>query len=228
MERNLLSIAQQFSGLPMDGLIGGPLNAAAKANANMAYTQTQFLLETCFVEQKVEKKTTYKPIMIEMSLERPVVPSDLKSGEKLTTVTTAFNLPILTILPINSLAVDEVDISFDMEVKSSFSEDTSENSSKESRGEASFAAKVGWGFFSATVKGSASYSSEESKSKDTHYEKSNSARYAVKVHAGQLPLPQGVTTIINAFASSIEPIEVTSSKGDSASSDKDSSGGTAG
>lgn len=38
------------------------------------------------------------------------------------TVTTKFNLPMLTIIPINSLAVDTVDIGFEMEVKSSFSE----------------------------------------------------------------------------------------------------------
>ena len=29
-------MAQQFTGLPMEDLIGGPLNASAKANAAMA------------------------------------------------------------------------------------------------------------------------------------------------------------------------------------------------
>ncbi len=48
MEKELLSMAQQFTGLPMEDLIGGPLNASAKANAAMALTQTKFLLETCF------------------------------------------------------------------------------------------------------------------------------------------------------------------------------------
>jgi len=48
MESGLLSMAQEFSGLPMEALIGGPLNAAAKANAAMAVTQTNFLLSTCF------------------------------------------------------------------------------------------------------------------------------------------------------------------------------------
>lgn len=42
MENALLSMSQQFSGLPMEDLIGGPLNAAAKANAAMALTQTKF------------------------------------------------------------------------------------------------------------------------------------------------------------------------------------------
>lgn len=30
MDANLLSMSQQFSGLPMESLIGGPLNAAAR------------------------------------------------------------------------------------------------------------------------------------------------------------------------------------------------------
>ena len=57
--------------------------------------------------------------------------------------------------------------------------------------------------------GSASYSSKDSSSHNTHYEKSNSAKYTVNVHAGQLPLPKGVNTIIEAFTQAIQPIELT-------------------
>jgi len=40
----LLSMAQEFQGLPMSSLIGGPLNAAAQANSSMAMTQVQLHL----------------------------------------------------------------------------------------------------------------------------------------------------------------------------------------
>jgi len=213
MSKELVSMAQQFSGLPMDSLIGGPLNAAAKANAAMALTQTKFLLDTCF--SKKQGTDDYTPIMIKMELERGVlIPAEkddtgkIVSDAKIDTVKTKFNLPILTILPLNSLAVDEVNIGFEMEVKSSYGEDESESSVTKKAAEVSFEAKVGYGCFSASIKGSASYSSEDSKSKNSHYEKSNSAKYTVNVHAGQLPLPQGVTTIIQAFASAIEPVEM--------------------
>lgn len=147
MEKELLSMAQQFTGLPMEDLIGGPLNASAKANAAMALTQTKFLLETCFnrVERALTDKekeeykkkygkdadssvrhTSYAPVMIEMSLERGVLtPTTDKDGKPTTEIrnfTTSFNLPLLTIIPVNSLGVNNVDISFEMEVKSSFSE----------------------------------------------------------------------------------------------------------
>lgn len=220
MEKELLSMAQQFTGLPMEDLIGGPLNASAKANAAMALTQTKFLLETCFnkvkttrtVDGKEVERTSYKPVMIEMSLERGVLtPTTDKDGNPTTEIksfTTSFNLPLLTIIPVNSLGVNSVDISFEMEVKSSYSETESENKEQETKGEGSFETKVGWGILSVSIKGSASYSSRDSSTHDTHYEKSNSAKYTVNVHAGQLPVPKGVNTIIEAFTQAIQPIEL--------------------
>ena len=211
-DRALVSMAQQFTGLPMDSLIGGPLNAAAKANAAMAATQTKFMLDTCF-NKKDPKKDDYTPIMIKMSLTRGVIDeTDTSNGVKIKEMETRFDLPLLTIIPLNSLAVDKVDINFEMEVKSSFSEESNESHENSSSGEASFEAKVGWGPFSATVKGSASYDSKDSSSHSTHYQKSNSAKYTVNVHAGQLPLPKGVNTIIEAFTKAIEPIEVKEGK----------------
>lgn len=251
MESALLSMAQEFSGLPMEALIGGPLNAAATANAAMAVTQTKFLLDTCFVKISRDKTPEvvgkaadptatpptpeiigtpeipahdeYAPVMIMMSLTRPVItpgskgvaanptatppiPAVPPTAAIIQNVTTQFNLPMLTIIPINSLAVETVDITFEMEVKSSFSEEQTDSSEKEMKAEASFEAKVGWGPFSVTVKGSASYDSKDSSTHNTHYEKSNSAKYTVNVHAGQLPVPKGVNTIIEAFTSCIQPI----------------------
>lgn len=207
---NLVSMAQQFSGLPMEDLIGGPLNAAAKANAAMAMTQTRFLMETCFDKTEDGSKISYKPIMIEMSLERGVLDKDKDGKLIVTTVETKFNLPLITIIPINSLGVNNVDISFEMEVKSSFSETEQESHTKETQGEGSFESKLGWGPLSVSIKGSASYSSQDSSTHDTHYEKSNSAKYTIKVQAGQLPVPKGVNTIIEAFTQAIQPIELPS------------------
>ncbi len=219
-DRPLVSMAQQFTGLPMDSLIGGPLNAAAKANASMAVTQTKFILDTCF--QKVDKddkddsgKDSYTPIMISMTLTRGVIQpqdKDDDSGEtpapKIVPVDTTFDLPLLTVIPINSLGVDNVDITFEMEVKSSFSEEKTEKQETEIKASASFEVKAGWGPVSATIKGSASYDHNDSSTHSTHYQKSNSAKYTVNVHAGQLPVPKGVNTIIEAYTNAIQPIKL--------------------
>jgi hypothetical protein len=253
MESGLLSMAQEFSGLPMEALIGGPLNAAANANSAMALTQTKFMLDTCFTKTpvaltaavagtagsapgvtpvvpevpgtpEIPAHDNYSPIMIVMSLTRgvitPAAPALMDNTVTPPTVitpatptiiqnmTTQFNLPLLTIVPLNSLAVETVDITFEMEVKSSFSEEQSDTQEKNVQASASFEAKIGWGPISATIKGSASYDQKDSSTHNTHYQKSNSAKYTVNVHAGQLPLPKGVNTIIEAFTQSIQPITI--------------------
>lgn len=207
METNLLSMAQQFSGLPMESLIGGPLNAAAKANSAMALSQTKFMLETCFQKDGTDEQVSYKPIMIQMTLTRGVITQKEDGTVEIKPLSTQFDLPLLTIMPLNSLAVDTVTVDFEMEVKSSFSEDDSKEKETELSGSASFETKLGWGPLSVSVKGNASYSSRDSETHNTHYEKSNSAKYTVNVHAGQLPLPKGVNTIIEAFSKAIEPIQ---------------------
>lgn len=219
-DRALVSMAQQFTGLPMDSLIGGPLNAAAKANASMAITQTKFILDTCFTKPESnsdngnDAQDSYEPIMIHMTLTRGIIQPQPENDQgeipnpTITPVKTRFDLPLLTIIPINSLGVDNVDITFEMEVKSSFSEEQSETTENTIKAAASFEVKVGWGPVSATVKGSASYDHKDSTTHSTHYQKSNSAKYTVNVHAGQLPVPKGVNTIIEAFTNSIQPIEL--------------------
>jgi hypothetical protein len=225
-ENALVSMAQQFTGLPMDSLIGGPLNAAAKANAAMAVTQTKFILDTGFSRTAVQPATDtepptyeYHPIMITMSLTRgvitPGIPAHTENDTNveatdtsIQTFTTTFDLPLITIIPINSLGVDEVAITFEMEVKSSFSEEQSEQTEENIKAEASFEVKVGWGPISATVRGSASYDQKDSATHSTHYQKSNSAKYTVNVHAGQLPVPKGVNTIIEAYTNAIQPLQM--------------------
>jgi hypothetical protein len=216
----LVSMAQQFTGLPMESLIGAPLNAAANANASMAITQTKFILDTCFEKSTSEndddnhQDSEYKPIMIKMSLVRSILQEQSQDDSGNTpppTVepfTTTFNLPLLTVIPINSLGVDSVDVTFEMEVKSSFSEEQTEEKTKEIQASASFEVKVGYGPVSATIKGNASYDNKDSSTHSTHYQKSNSAKYTVNVHAGQLPVPKGVNTIIEAYTNAIQPIQL--------------------
>ena len=110
------SIAQQFTGLPMGDLIGGPLMAVAEANGNMAKTQTKFILDTCF-NPKDDKGDIIEPIMIKMEMRRGVLSFDANGKPTTTYVDSQINLPLLTILPLNNLGVDSASVNFEMEVK---------------------------------------------------------------------------------------------------------------
>ncbi|MDW6001863.1 DUF2589 domain-containing protein [Vibrio mangrovi] len=218
----LVSMAQQFSGLPMGDLIGGPLMAAAEANNKMAMTQVKFMLDTCFSKQPVQggsnsdssQSSEYQPVMVDLKLKRPVITTTKGQNEGASTVSTdtaesSISIPLLTLLPLNALAVDDVSIEFNMEVKSSFSNEQSQQEKENMSAQGSFEAKIGYGPFSASVSGSVAKSSEKSSSNTEKYEKSNKATYDVKVHAGQLPLPEGVGVIIQAYTDNIAPIMVT-------------------
>jgi hypothetical protein len=198
---NLVNMAKQFSGLPMKELIGSPLVAAAEANNMMAMAQTKFLLNTCFSVAKVGNKELYKPIMVNMTLTRPVFNAD---GTPAPPMESDFNLPLLTIIPLNSLAVDEVNVSFEMEVKSSYSIDKSTDSHEEQ----SVSHKVNNNTVSAEMSGAVASSDNVKSNKNSTSKKSNSAKYEINAHAAQVPLPIGVLTIIETYAKSIAPIHL--------------------
>lgn len=203
--KKLVSMAKQFSGLPMRELIGAPLVAATQANNMMALSQTKFLLETCFALKTDGEKEIYKPIMINMTLTRPVINAD---GTHAAPIESDFNLPLLTIIPLNSLAVDEVKVNFEMEVKSSFSTDKSAESSKENSDKNAISRKVNNDNISAELNGVVAVSDKSSSNDSSSFKKSNSAKYEINAHAGQIPLPVGVTTIIEAFSQSMVPVQL--------------------
>lgn len=68
------------------------------------------------------KSYQYEPIMIDMILTRSVIGPGATEGADpvIKPASTKFTLPLLTILPINSLAVETVDINFEMEVEIKF------------------------------------------------------------------------------------------------------------
>lgn len=213
---HIISMAQQFSGLPMGALIGGPLKSAAEANAQMATTQVEFMLNTCFNEVSTgegeNKVTNYDPVMVNMTLTRGVLTethdSDGNPQTDIQNVRTNFALPLLTIIPLNSLAVDSVDVDFMMEVKSSTSTDNSKVNSSSTNAEGGFSGGGGFGPFQVSVHGSISHKNSSESKSSSHYQASNSATYNVKVHAGQLPLPKGVNVIIDTYAQNVTPIQM--------------------
>src|SRR6476659_2746560 len=124
--------------LDIESLISAPLVAVSKANVVMAQGQTRFLLEYCFNKTGVN----YEPVMIRMALTKAVISPEIPAVKRvepsapgvlpivagvnavpavpasMQNVTTYFNLPLLTIIPLNSLAFEKVAIAFDMEITS--------------------------------------------------------------------------------------------------------------
>jgi hypothetical protein len=224
----LENMAAQFKGLPMGDLIGGPLNAACDAQVRLAQATVDFIRVVGFKppdepesDSKGDKKNIPKSDpwsgdtrTAKFSFDRPVMldhgtPATTENGVVVTQAKppvigserVELEVPVLAIVKIPSLSITTVDITFDMEVKSS------ESSKESSDANASLDAemKFGWGLFSGTVRvhGSVATHKENTRSSD------NSAKYHVEVHAQDSGMPEGLARVLDILAQSVAPKAVT-------------------
>lgn len=205
MADGLVNMADQFKGLPMNDLIGAPLDAAVKANINMARATADFINTVGFGPDVIDstgKATGPGAIrMVNFEFERPGI--EIVNGVQTRTIEVVkMRVPLLAIVPIPNLQVDNVDITFDMEVRSS----TSEKSSTDTAATLDATAKVGWGPFSLEVKvhGSVATHKENTRTSD------NSAKYHVEVHATNHGVPEGLARVLDIMATAAKPLAVMS------------------
>lgn len=161
------------SGHSIESLISAPLTAVSKANAMMLGGQLQFILDYCFKE----KNGSHEPVMIKMNF----------SGN---TPDGCFYIPLITILPLNNLAVDEVSVKFNVEITSakthlSTSDGTNEAKPEVIQKKSRISAKIG----------------TEENGKRNRQRKSGGISVSLK--AKQIPLTKGITAIIDLYSKNI-------------------------
>lgn len=161
------------SGHSIESLISAPLTAVSKANAMMLGGQVQFILDYCFKE----KNGSHEPVMIKMNF----------SGN---TPDGCFYIPLITILPLNNLAVDEVSVKFNVEITSakthlSTSDGTNEAKPEVIQKKSRISAKIG----------------TEENGKRNRQRKSGGISVSLK--AKQIPLTKGITAIIDLYSKNI-------------------------
>jgi hypothetical protein len=185
------------SGLNIESLISAPLIAASKANVMMLTGQTRFLLEYCFLKKVDASKPEheiYEPKMINMVLKKHVIDHTKKQDEPgfITEVQMSFSLPLLSIVPLNSLAVDKVNVDFDMEITSITSHENQSNGKIIDK--------------KAQLNGKICNKRKCDNSGTNQPEDQTASRLMVKISASPLPLPVGVLTILDLYSKSILPI----------------------
>ncbi|KZN37140.1 DUF2589 domain-containing protein [Pseudoalteromonas luteoviolacea] len=223
------NIASQFSGLPMKALIGAPLKAATDANAMIANAQTQFLLTTCF-EKSTDDNNQLVPTMVNFTLSRSVI--DKNGSVSSSPVKMDISIPLMTLIPINSLAIERLKVSFNMEVKSSReinkvdSFDQQGSNVSKVRKAPERARGRSQGRLHGRKQRTAQNANEQltkpsqahefetelhgslAKSSQGELQQSSAAHasYEVTLEAGQLPLPNGITTILDIFSKNMMPL----------------------
>lgn len=188
-----MGLGEEFKGLPMESLIGAPLTAACESNLKLARTTAEFIDTVGFDTDDKGNKTVRTAKFAYNVL-------DDKGAQQKVDI----DVPLLAVVQVPSLKVDLVDITFDMEIK------TSETSKSSSSKEGKFSATLsgGWGPFSikASVSGSVSSHKENTRSTD------KSAKYHVQVKATDQGMPEGLARVLDIMNRAIVPAGVPADK----------------
>lgn len=192
----LIDMASQFKGLPMGDLIGGPLTAACDAQLRLANATADFIKYIGFQgPSKDDPNGVGATRTAKFSFTRQAPDPD--DASKTIDEDVTLDVPLLAIVKVPSLSITKVDITFDMEVKSSFaSKESTDTSAKLSAD-----MKFGWGVFSATVhiEGSVASHKENTRTSD------NSAKYHVQVLAEDAGMPEGLARVMDILQTAIAP-----------------------
>lgn len=169
-----------LNGIDYSALIGGPLEAAVKAQAMAARSTWEFIQQVGLNGDGVNREAINVSFLYQ------------KDGEMVRLI-----VPILVIVPIPMIVVDEVNVEFKASINASASNSTEEAQSEQIAGELEAEGKIGWGPFSLSAKVKASYSSKKDSkaTQDSRY----SVEYTqdVRVHATQADMPAGLSTVLN-------------------------------
>lgn len=194
------SVGNQFKGLDMHNLIAGPLLAASEAQSMLAASTARFIQEVG-LEQSGDGAIS-KVKTTAFSFERGLIG---ENGESVGTETVKMEVPLLSIVKIPTLAIDDMNITFDMEVKSA----EASESTKDKNGEFNADAKIGFGPFSAKVNIKGAISCHEKNTRSTD----NSAKYHISVHAKDFGTPEGLARMLDILATASTPLAITSNSG---------------
>ena len=190
-----MSVASQFSALPMSSLIGGPLQAAATAQGTLANITSDFIT-TVGLEKDGDK---LKARTVAFNYQKPVknttTDKDGNTTETWEKQEMSLDVPLLSIVKSPNLQVKEVDVNFNMEVKASSA--SSSETNKKASVDASWS---GWGA-KVSFHGSVSNKNTSQRSSDT------SAKYEVKVLAKDDGAPEGLMKVLDILGEAIQPAD---------------------
>lgn len=161
--------ASNHQAILIENLLAAPFIAAASANSEMAKKQAKFLMESCFDSDN----GVFTPKMISMT-----VKSNSTSTEPVT-----FELPLITIIPFNSLCVKDISVKFDLEIISHLNSDVKDGGEENQK---------------MQMRGSVSSSKNKSNNRK------NKSNMTVEISGGSIPLPIGLTTLLEFYSKNIQ------------------------
>lgn len=186
--------------LPFDQLIGAPLNACVKAQAEAAQTTINFINEIG-LEEEIVKTTDETGKEVETTKKKAVYVyfNFIQGGRRVT-----ISVPLLTMVPIPYIAINTIDINFKATVTGTQTEENkAANEQTTDVDKKTKSGKLGW--FSAsttTLNTNVSTKKDSVSTKNSAY--SVEATIDVAVHASQDSMPAGMAKVLEMLGSAMD------------------------
>ena len=187
MAHDLVNMGNQFSGLDMDALIGGPLKAICNAQMMLAASTVKFIEEVGLEEAGPDGIRKVRTTSFSFNRTAFSEEGAVKGTEEV-----SMAVPLLSIVKNPTFGVDDATITFDMEVKSSECSEKTKDMSGELEGNAGI--KIGPFNMDVKIKGSVACNEKNTRSSD------NSAKYHIELHARDYGMPEGLARMLDILA----------------------------
>ena len=171
-------MAEQILNLDFRSLIGGPLTAAIEAQSDAALATVDFITS-------VGKDTDGKPTIVTFNYGNA---TDSK----------VFTVPLLTIVPIPNITIQDITIDFNAKISSVEKQQSSLNT------KLGISAEIGLKYGGFSAKLNASYSRQRKSSRSGESKKEYNMHIIVK--AGQDDPPPGIDTLVSFLETLVTPL----------------------
>jgi hypothetical protein len=170
---------QALQSIPFRDLIGGPLKSAVEAQAMAAESTVEFIERVGFLPPASSQPPGLRTVTFAYE----------KNDGDGTPQSFSLTVPLLAIVPIPFIRIDEVNIEFDAKLTDIVRNDSTTTSSFGISGNAS----AGWGFGRASLRSSYSRNTKSTSSSQFQSE----YHMNIKVRAGAAPMPEGMAKILD-------------------------------
>jgi hypothetical protein len=178
-----VAVVNELSAIPFGALIGGPLTAAIEAQSKAALATVDFIRSVGFDENGNILNVVFK----------------YRGGSEEDDIQ-ELQVPLLTIVPIPFLRIDNMDINFKASL--SQSTETIDKTSSVTGAEAKVSAGAKYWLVNAQMSASVSSKKDTTSSRDSRY----AVEYTmdINVHAVQDDIPGGMAKVLNLLSESID------------------------
>lgn len=185
------SDSHELKGIPIEALIGAPLQGAAKAGVLLADSTAEYIETVGFYTDEQGQRQTRN---VDFAFKRPA--QDERTGD-VYMEDVSVSIPLLAIAPAPNLQIETIDVTFNLEVRSMYRETEEEDRpSSGGREESKGGERTGKEF---QLFGKATTHKEHTRETD------KSSKYHIELKAADRGVPEALARVLDLMAASVAP-----------------------